>query len=615
MCGIAGIISKNTNNISTARLQKMTDTLAHRGPDGAGHWMNLANTVGLGHRRLSIIDLSELAAQPMHRQERYSLIHNGEIYNYLELKAELIQKGYSFRTASDTELILAAYDCYQEECLSHFEGMFAFALWDEKEQTLFCARDRFGEKPFYYSFDGEEFLFASEAKALWAAGIKKEVNYPLLLNYLTVGHTDTPVDKTISFFQDIFSLPPAHYLKFELPDFSFQLNNYWDCNKESKIDIGEKEAVEKFQELFSRSVNKRMRSDVSIGTSVSGGLDSSSIAATIHELRDAHFSHQTFSACFPGFERDESNYIDLVSKSFQWENHKVNPSVDDLIKDFEKLCYHQEIPFSSSSVFAQFKVMELAAQKNIKVLLDGQGADETLAGYPKYIHWFLQERFRKKPFSVIKEKRELRKNDQPFLWSIKNPLAALYPAQAANQLEKREAKKIKGLNTITEEFKNQYFDRPTIYKPLVFKLNDILYFDTFYQGLEELLRYADRNSMAFGRELRLPFLDHALVEFIFSLPSTLKIHHGWTKWLLRMSMQEKLPKEIVWRKDKIGYEPPQKKWMENKTLQEYIMEAKKNLVGDKILKPSVLDKKIQPQETHAADNFDFRYLIAANCMK
>jgi asparagine synthase (glutamine-hydrolysing) len=615
MCGIAGIISTNPNNISKQRLKKMTDAIAHRGPDGEGFWINPNCHAGFGHRRLAIIDLSEAALQPMHFADRYSVIHNGEIYNYIELKEELKKKGYHFRTTSDTEIILAAYDCYKEQCLQYFDGMFAFAIWDEKEQTLFCARDRFGEKPFYYSFTDDQFIFASEAKALWATGLEKKINNPLLLNYLVLGHTQTPVDKTITFYQEIFSLPPAHYLSFQLSSFSFQLNSYWDCNKETKISISENDAAERLEELFFASVKRRLRSDVSIGTSLSGGLDSSYIAAVINEINAASFSHKTFSATFPGFEKDESKYISIVTKKFNLENYSVTPTADDFIKDFEKLCYHQEIPFSSSSIFAQYKVFEMAARHNIKVLLDGQGADEVLAGYTKYIHWYLQELVRGNPLTAQKEISALKKNKIPFQWGWKNYLAAWFPAQAANQLEKREARKLLKHPDITDDFKRQYLDRQTIYKPLVTKLNDVLYFNTFQQGLEELLHYADRNSMAHGRELRLPFLSHELVQFIFSLPANFKIHNGWTKWIERKTMENKLPDEIIWRRDKIGYEPPQKMWMQNETLREYIYEAKKNLVEEKILKPGTLNKKNQPLDAYAAENFDWRYLIAASCIR
>jgi asparagine synthase (glutamine-hydrolysing) len=613
MCGIAGIISKNSSIINQVVLKKMTDVIAHRGPDGEDFWINKNNCVGFGHRRLSIIDLTNAAAQPMHYLDRYTIIHNGEIYNYIELKEQLSKQGYIFQSQSDTEVILAAYDKYKEGCLQHFDGMFAFAIWDEKEQTLFCARDRFGEKPFHYSFDETQFSFASEAKALWAIGIEKKINYPLLLNYLVLGHTQTAADNTITFFQNIFSLPASHYLSFNYREFTFNISRYWDCDKETKININEDDAIEKFNELFTASIKRRLRSDVSLGTSLSGGLDSSSIIAFLNKIQATN-SLQTFSAVFPGFEKDESKYIQSVTEKFDLKNYSVTPTADDLIKNLEILCYHQEIPFTSSSIFAQYKVFELAKQQNVKVLLDGQGADETLAGYNKYIHWYLQELLATRNLKFAKEKRALNKNKIPFNWNIKNYVAAWFPAQTTYQLEKKETKKLLHFPDITDEFKNEYLDKQSILKPIVFKLNDVLYFSTFQSGLEELLRYADRNSMAHGREVRLPFLNHELVQFIFSLPSHFKIHNGYTKWLLRKSMEKNLPESIVWRKEKIGFEPPQKQWMENILLQEYLHEAKSKLVKEGILKSFVLNKKNQPHNAYAAENFDWRYLIATTCI-
>ncbi|HLX90484.1 MAG TPA: asparagine synthase (glutamine-hydrolyzing), partial [Puia sp.] len=532
MCGIAGIISQDVSAVGEINLKKMTTALAHRGPDGEACWINSSGRVGLGHRRLSIIDLSDAAAQPMHHRGRFTIIHNGEIYNYLELKELLIKQDFSFRTHSDTEVILAAYDYWGSGCLDHFDGMFAFAIWDEEEQMLFCARDRFGEKPFFYAADDRRFCFASEAKGLWAAGIDKRVNNPLLLNYLVLGQAHTPADNTITFFQDIFSLPAAHCLRFRLSDFSIEIRRYWDCDKEAKNKIKEEAAIEQFSALLADSVKKRLRSDVRLGTSLSGGLDSSTVAATIRGLRPDQ-EIPAFSAVFPGFEFDESNYIRHAAEAFHLEACSVKPTSDELVIDFGKLCFHQEIPFISSSVFAQYKVFETASQRGVKVLLDGQGADETLAGYTKYVHWYLQELISSRSKKFMSEKKALARNQLVFRWSAMNVFAAWFPAQATYQLEKREKRKLAHFSDIKAEFRNEYLDRQSIFKPIVFKLNDILYFNTCQSGLEELLRYADRNSMTHGREVRLPFLSHELVQFVFSLPSSFKIRQGYTKWLLR----------------------------------------------------------------------------------
>lgn len=622
MCGISGIISifnlnKNSESdraYNLLRVKKMTEAIAHRGPDDEAYWNNVYGTAMLGHRRLSIIDLSPAGAQPMHYAGRCSIVYNGEIYNYIELRKELAVKGYSFHTASDTEVILAAYDLYKEKCVSHFDGMFAFSIWDEKEQSLFAARDRFGEKPFYYHEEKDCFLFASEMKAFWAAGIDKTIEEKMLLNYLSLGYVQNPTDKEQTFFKNIYSLPPAHYLKCD-KSLKVSIHRWWSLNKESKISISSSEAADKFYELFSTAVKRRLRSDVSIGTSLSGGLDSSSIIATI--MNNSELKPQTFSAVFPGFEKDESKYIQLITQQFDLKNHQVEPTADGLIKDIEKLCYHQEEPFSSSSIFAQYKVFDLAKQQGIKVLLDGQGADEILAGYSKYIHWYLQEVLsRHRIGAAQKERKALKKNGIAFHWGIDNIFAAFMPAHAAIQLEKNEYRKTVSQPDVSKEFLRSCRGKAWegIHKPIVTKLNDILHFNVVEFGLEELLRYADRNSMAHGREVRLPFLEPELVKFVFSLPSTYKIHEGWTKWLLRKTMDQQLPSQIVWRTDKIGYEPPQQQWMQDPLLQDYMHEAKKKLINYGILNTAVLNKKVKPAAAHDKDNFDWRYLSAAQIL-
>ena len=622
MCGIAGIIQfspsqdeESIHGLLRSRLKKMADSLVHRGPDGEGFWMSAGGHAAFAHRRLAIIDLSRAAAQPMHYRDRYTIVYNGEIYNYIELRKGLISRGYSFQTESDTEVLLAAYDCYREECVQAFDGMFAFVIWDEQEQCIFAARDRFGEKPLYYSINEKEFCFASERKALWAVGLEKKINYPLLFNYLVLGYTSTPVDKTITYYQDAFSIPPAHYLKLPINGSQFILQSYWDLNKQALTAIPEKDAAERLSELLEISVKRRLRSDVSLGTSLSGGLDSSSIVSMIQRIQHGSQPLKTFSAVFPGYQKDESSYIKSVTDKFNLRNYTCTPDADGMLKDIERVCYFQEEPFSSASIYAQYKVFEMAEKEQVKVLLDGQGADEILAGYGKYIHWYLQELCIKKPFAAVNERKLLKANGIPFEWGLRNYIAALYPAQVPGILEKREIRKLKHYPDLTDEFKREYLDRQTIYKPLVTQLNDILYYNTCQYGLEDLLRYADRNSMAHGREVRLPFLNHELVQFIFSLPSGYKINSGFTKWILRMSMEGYLPNNIVWRKDKVGFEPPQKSWMENKRLQEIVQEARRTLVQASILKPSVLNKKIQPQDALAAENEDWRYLVAATCMK
>jgi asparagine synthase (glutamine-hydrolysing) len=615
MCGIAGILTSKPADPGKTNLtlQAMTKAIVHRGPEGDGFWINETGNVGLGHCRLKIIDLSDGAAQPMHYQDRYIITYNGEIYNYLELKNELVSKKYFFRTESDTEVILAAYSCWKEQCLTRFDGMFSFAIWDKEEHHLFCARDRFGEKPFYFIAEGEEFLFASEMKALWAAGVPRKVQNSQLLHYITLGLVQNVSKPDLTFFENIYTLQPGHFLSLRLSDFNLETVNYWDLDKET-IDqgISECDAIEKFSFLLNRSVQRRLRTDVSLGTSLSGGLDSSSIASIICSLQKETGVPllQTFSAVFPGFDLDESLYIAEMVQKFPIMNHQIIPDEEGLDADFDKLMYHQEEPFQSLSIYAQYKVYELAKLQGVKVLLDGQGADETIAGYPKYYPWYWQELFLKSRSSLRDARREALELDQQIPWGIRNELAALLPGLASQQLEKRAAKELTGHPFVNRDFKAD-MDKQALAKPVIRKLNDILYFHTCQLGLQELLRYADRNSMAHSREVRLPFLDHELVQFIFSLPSHFKINKGWTKWILRRAMANQLPDPIVWRKNKIGFEPPQVRWLQNKKIADRIMESRSLLVKNKMLKPAVMKIPIKPRAAHDQGNDDFRYMCAA----
>ena len=618
MCGIAGIISPEKKIIHTKVLKTMSDALSHRGPDGEGVWINPDNTAGLSHRRLAIIDLTDAAAQPMHYLSRYSIVYNGEIYNYKELKTDLQKAGYHFTTQSDTEIILAAYDFYKDECVRYFDGMFAFAIWDDKLNELFCARDIFGEKPFYYFLENNVFAFGSEMKALWAAGVTKSADEKMMINYLALGQVQNAAKKSQTFYKYIFSLPPAYTGLLSLSTMDFKLNRYRDINKQHSIEISEIEAVQKMAFLFENSIKLRLRSDVAIGTSLSGGIDSSTIAYFIQQkAADKRKDFKTFSAVFPGFSKDESNFINELCNSFKLNNFAVTPTSEGLLKDFEKLCYHQEEPFPSSSIYAQYKVYELAAANNVKVVLDGQGADETLSGYTKYLHWYLQELSSKgKYLKVYRQKKFLQKAGIPLQWDYKNIIAGYLPAHTALALEKREYSKIINSQFINTQLLQKIKGREWqgIYKPVVTKLNDILYSNTMQHGLEELLRFADRNSMAHGVEVRLPFLNFELVKFIFSLPSSFKIKDGFTKYILRKTMDGKIPNKILWNTNKIGFETPQKNWMENNQIQEMINFSKEKLVKDNILNPTVLKNKIEPKHAHEAENIDWRFLNLAKIL-
>lgn len=621
MCGIAGILSPDTRNVNRQRLQNMTSAIPHRGPDDEGFWINTEGTTGFGHRRLSIIDLSAAGHQPMHYLNRFTITYNGEIYNYAELKELLIKKGYGFTSGCDTEVVLAAYACYSQNCLLYFDGMFAFAIWDQQEKTLFCARDRFGEKPFYYALsqNGSEFVFASEMKALWAADVPRKMDNEMLLNYLSLGWVQNPVNKQQTFYENILSLPPSHFLIYKLQqnrELSIQVKKYWQLDKVSELSNCSVDFIkDKFLELFTASVKRCLKSDVAIGSSISGGLDSSSIVATVNKLLKDERKHKTFSAVFPGFEKDESKQIAEVADYFTIDNYKVTPSANDFADDFEKLIHYQEEPFQSASVYAQYKVYELAKKHGVTVILDGQGADETLAGYSKYYHWFWQEKIARGKWKEAQhEINSAKQNGQLINWGWKNYIAAFLPKFTAAGLQKNAYEKQSNHPDLTSDFFISNCNRSKLFKPPINRLNDILYFNTIGFGLEELLRYADRNAMAHSREVRLPFLNHELVQFIFSVPSYLKIRKGFTKYLLRISMNDFLPQSIVWQKNKIGFEPPQLQWMQHAKVEEYIYESRQKLVHYGVLKQDVLQKPIRHQSAYEDANYDWRYLCAAKCL-
>ncbi len=569
MCGIAGILSLDKSRISEDSIKKMTDSLYHRGPDGGGLWIDTKSNIGLGHRRLSIIDLSDSGKQPMHYLDRYTITFNGEIYNYIELKTFLLTKGYVFKTSTDTEVLLALFDHKGYDCLELLDGMFAFAIWDKVSKKLFCARDRFGEKPFYYSINNSSFVFASEIKALWAYGIPKIKNDVMIFNYLYFNSINNPDNLSETFYDNIKLLKPSSYLVINV-NLEIEIEKkYWDIDY-AKINtsISYEQAKIDFTELLQSSVNLRLRSDVPIGSSLSGGLDSSVIVALINKSSINGLHQKTFSAKFPGFSKDETKYIDLVNQSINADAFDCFPNKNSFIDSIDKIIYHQDEPFGSASIVAQYEVMKLAKKNGVTVMLDGQGADEILCGYHGLVDSYFFELYKTNK-TLYKEQLTIYKDIQSNN-EINNLNRRIRNQQVKFKLGNNSINKILLAKTNLMEFispkiekefyfdlKNKKFNNKYIFKTL----NEALYYSTFKGGLQELLRYADRNSMANSIEVRLPFLSHKIVEFLFLLPSEYKFNNGFTKYILRDSMSQYLPEEIIWRKDKIGYEPPQKDWL------------------------------------------------------
>lgn len=593
MCGIFGIYSKGGTPISLRALLRSTTTLRHRGPDDEGYLLANTKTGGItlcagldtdpslhqpmietqageqfdlafGFRRLSILDVSPAGHQPMASGDNTCwIVFNGEIYNYLELRNELVGYGFTFHTGTDTEVILAAYQKWGIDCLTHFTGMWAFGLLDTRQSRLFLARDRFGIKPLYYFDDGERLVFASEIKALLeSAAERRRVNPRRLYDYLSYGITDYG-DETL--FEHIKQLPSAHYMLVSLDRSEQpQAKRYWqvDLNQRSKLAFDD--AAARLRELFLESVKLHLRSDVPIGTALSGGIDSSAIVMAMRR-RDADLDLHTFSYTADDHTLSEEHWVDIVVASANSVAHKVTPTADELVSDLDQLISTQDEPFGSTSIYAQNRVFRLAHQAGLKVMLDGQGADEILAGYPYYLVsriasllsrvQFLKARRLLKRVSDVYEFGELR--------AFMSAGGLLLP-----QNVRRFAKSILGNGTGGGSLNNQWFQRQgvTLNRQLKSHGYDFLrgeLCDSLVEtSLPMLLRYEDRNSMAHSIESRVPFLTQELTEFIFSLPENYLIGpDGSSKLVFRKAMRGIVPNAILERNDKIGFATPERKWL------------------------------------------------------
>jgi asparagine synthase (glutamine-hydrolysing) len=533
----------------------MVATIRHRGPDGEGTYF--APGIAFGHTRLAIIDLSAASDQPFIDDEaQLALSFNGEIYNYIELRDELKSRGHRFRSAGDTEVVLRAFEEWGTGCLAKLNGMFAFALWDNRKRTLLLARDRFGEKPLYIARSAKGLIFASEMKAILAVRPElREANHRAIYRYIARGDLDLDTE---SFFKGIESLPAASFLSVDSAG-QGELRRYWEPHA-GEVPSSRAEAIERFREILFDSVRIRLRSDVPVGSSLSGGIDSSSIVSTIHAEKTAQWLQQkTFSARFHSKAHDEGKFIEIVTYRVAADSHEVWVEPERFINEFEQLQYHQEEPMASASPFAQWLVMRLAQENGTTVLLDGQGADEILAGYDQahgmfLAHWLRHGR-------VDKVGRELVDYGRRY-HAIREPLqfAAYYslPERLRDRLVERY---YRSASVVSPEMHDK-FAPAHVHAPQPFRdrlRNELVRWQTTTQ-LPEFLRYADRNSMAFSREVRLPFLDHRLVEFAFGLPMDLLLHSATTKVVLREAMRGIVPDQILDRKDKLAYAPPQRQW-------------------------------------------------------
>ncbi len=550
MCGIAGVLRLEGGVPDAAGVRAMAAALAHRGPDGEGFFED--GPLCLGHRRLAILDLSPAAAQPMaDASGRWVVVYNGEIYNYLELRAEMEAAGVRFRSRSDTEVLLELYARQGPAGVERFNGMFAFAIWDRAERTLFAARDRFGEKPFFYRWTpGREFRFASEAKALLLPGDPPaRPHEEVLLRFL--GESQRWQQEE-SHYEGVLHLPPAHWLR--VRDGRLTVQRYWSLPGRPEPPEGsEADRVWRLAELLEESVRIRMRSDVPLGTCLSGGLDSSTVVALVARILERSppgsgvARRATFSASFPDSPTDETRYVDAMAAATGVEPHRVDPTSEGMLEELPRLMHHQDEPFSDPSIYAEWKVMELASKNGVTVLLNGQGGDEVFAGYHLYFGdfwWSLLARGR-----WLRLRREMRDHDAVHgRGSASRLLESTVRGRVPRWL--RRLKPGGGVLWLTEDFRRRAEGEVP---PRPADLRQSLRDSQGTRMLNHLLRQADRSSMAFSREARLPLLDHRLVEFVDGLPDSMKLRGGTTKWALREAIRGLVPESIRLRSDKVGF--------------------------------------------------------------
>jgi asparagine synthase (glutamine-hydrolysing) len=575
----------------------MSELVAHRGPDGegfmfaSGDWQRLRYSfasrgdvgpgamirVGLGHRRLAILDLSDRGTQPMATPDGLAWVaFNGEIYNHLALRSLLEQEGYVFRTRTDTEVLLYAYVKWGEACLEHLDGMFAFAIWNDRDKRLFCARDRLGIKPFYYARVNDTFVFASEIKAVLAfPGCASDVDDSAAVGFLAHGNCDY-VDRTL--FRNVRALPGGHCLTVGV-DGRPHIRRYWAMDAVTHAALDDAAHVARLRAALFDTVRSHLGSDVQVGSCLSGGLDSSAMVGAIAALvRDQPAIGEavgdrlyTFTSCYDQKAYDEREFALAVAESAAARPHLVFPSADDFWSDFQRIAWHQDMPFGSLSFYAQWRVMRAASESGVKVLIDGQGGDEVFGGYAKFRYAYLASLVGRG--SLSRASRELvamlRQGDR-YILDLRKGYRYLPPlVRRALRLDSA----LEGIVTwnwadaVTDEsapatrwWRNALGGRGGNGSALTL-LQRIQIDDLGVDTLPQLLRMEDRSSMAFSLEARVPMLDHRLVELGLSLPDHLKVNGGWSKFALRQAIAGLVPDSVRWRKTKLGFAAPERGWL------------------------------------------------------
>ena len=583
MCGICGCLYNESSELdSKIIVDSIISNLKHRGPEGIGTHIDKQKKLALGHTRLSIFDISLRGKQPMHYMDRFSITFNGAIYNFIELRDKLIGKGYHFKSKSDTEVILAAFAEWGRECVHQFNGMWAFAIWDKLEDVLFLSRDRFGIKPLYYMFSKEKsFVFASEIHAL-----KKSPFFDFTLskeNILTLIHEPSCLDPVgLTPYKDLHLLPAGHSLTLDKRLKSVRLQKWWNLS-ENEIDYSKQEIETEFDFLLNDSCKIRLRSDAFLASALSGGLDSSSIYATVNRMdtganRFCPGNHRScFNMRFDDSFDSEHKFAKLVALHFQQSCNFTSLSLENLWSDLSFVTPHFA-DFSGTPLTCISPLYECISREGIKVSLDGHGGDECLMGYPDMISAAIE-------ISPSEEKRNLQLTLNEMLrnpaYSNKHHIPISAKARIALGKAKRlfrmgSNSKVPSLITHTpsytigkEDFRvpdlvKDYRERKREMKKSFFGIHQAA---LELERLPLILRNFDKASMLSGVEIRTPFLDYRLVEFCCNLPMRHKVHKGYTKYLLRKTMDKHLPNEITWRKHKIGINAPLDLWMQNQTFE------------------------------------------------
>jgi asparagine synthase (glutamine-hydrolysing) len=559
MCGICGIHDPN-GNIDDNLIRRMSDVLTHRGPDDEGY--HVEEQVGLGFKRLSIIDL-EMGNQPMANEDgSIWIVYNGETYNFPSLKEELASKGHQFRTKSDTEVIIHGYEEWGEDVVKRLNGMFAFAIWDVKKEKLFLARDRLGIKPLYYRLDGNRLVFASEIKALAVdENLKIEVNLEALVDYLTFQN----VFGSKTFFKGVQKLLPGHYAIKDSR--GFKTVEYWDLDFKKGVVEDEERYVERYREMLKKSVKMELISDVPVGFHLSGGMDSCSVAVAARGEVD---KFRTFSGSFPEEGFDETPYASQVARSLDAEEHKVSLRAEQVTGMLAKMVYHLDEPRVGPGSIPQYYVAKLASQ-HVKVVLTGHGGDELFAGYPSYLYPHLSEVLGKKGLGhqLVSVLGDLRTRSAVEGWkrTMGLPLYTIFnrdlkryaresvfrPKELERLLAPRVKRSTRGYSTRTvlEDVRKRHKDLTPLEK---------LQYVDIKTYLPSLLDNEDRLSMAFSLESRVPILDHEIAEFSSSVPSAFKIEGLTLKSIPRKAAKGLIPTEVINHK-KMGFPVPLASWL------------------------------------------------------